>query len=48
MVTARQEPGPGAMSTGMLTVVTRRIIMASSYPSLPPVPALVAAVVAKD
>merc|ERR1719350_500096 len=41
MVTARQEPGPGAMSTGMLTVVTRRITMASSSPFLPAVPALV-------
>merc|ERR1719318_1473884 len=47
MVIARQEPGPGAMSTGMLTVVTRRITMASSSPFLPAVPALVAAVVAK-
>merc|ERR1719470_33914 len=44
MVTARQEQGLGAMSTGMLTVVTRRITMASSSPSLPAVPALVAAV----
>merc|ERR1719318_1060231 len=48
MVTARQEPGPGAMLTGMLTVVTRKITMASSSHSLPAVQALVAAVVAKD
>merc|ERR1719470_476542 len=47
MVTARQEQGPGAMSTGMLTVVTKRITMASSSPFLPAVPALIAAVVAK-